>query len=305
MGRITARRPVVRLSTRRGALPPDRLARGRRTARAAGRRPAADRHHAHPWFRHGAGRRLPARGRGHPKAGDIKTCGIARAPTPTAARPTTCWTSCWPRASPRPTRASSARSSPRRRAGCAARPDRSGAPAQRLRRRRSAAGVPAVLAGLPEALRREQATFERTGGLHAAGLFDAPGSCCAAARTSAGTTRWTRCSAGRFQPGGAGRGPLLMVSGRASFELRPGGLVNGVPVGHYFIQPPPAEVHADLPHLLVMEPVQLLVRRRPVDISVGPRDETIQRHSHRVDELPHHGPPRSAMCGGACARPCR
>ena len=50
-------------------------------------------------------------------------------------------------------------------------------------RRRSAYAVgddplqvtPALLAGLPAALRREQPTFERTGGLHAAGLFDSAG----------------------------------------------------------------------------------------------------------------------------------
>src|SRR2546429_5833084 len=40
-----------------------------------------------------------------------------------------------------------------------------------------------------------------------------------------------------------------------------------------------------------MEPMQLLVWRRPVDLSVGPSDEAVQRHSHRVDHLSHHGPP--------------
>ena len=38
-----------------------------------------------------------------------------------------------------------------------------------------------------------QPGFERTGGLHATGLFDAPrASCCWHARTSGATTRWTR-----------------------------------------------------------------------------------------------------------------
>ena len=44
-------------------------------------------------------------------------------------------------------------------------------------------------------------------------------------------------------------------------------------------------------HLLVVEAVQLLVRRRPVDLAVGPGDEAVQRHTHRVDQLPHRGWP--------------
>ena len=39
---------------------------------------------------------------------------------------------------------------------------------------------------------RRQAAFAATGGLHATGLFDAGGELLAPARTSAGTTRWTR-----------------------------------------------------------------------------------------------------------------
>lgn len=48
-------------------------------------------------------------------------------------------------------------------------------------------------------------------------------------------------------------------------------------------------VRADLPHLLVIKPMQLLVRRRPVDLAAEPSDEAVQRHSHRIDQLPHHG----------------
>ena len=54
---------------------------------------------------------------------------------------------------------------------------------------------------------RRSAAFAATGGLHATGLFDAERRrSCACARTSAGTTRWTRSSAGR-SPRGSFRSP--------------------------------------------------------------------------------------------------
>ena len=89
----------------------------------------------------------------------------------------------------------------------------------------------ALLAGLPSALRREQSAFERTGGLHAAGLFDSDGKLLCAARMSGGTTRSTRCSAGRCTPAACRlAGTMLMVSGRASFELTQKAFMAGVPL---------------------------------------------------------------------------
>jgi len=41
---------------------------------------------------------------------------------------------------------------------------------------------------------------------------------------------------------------------------------------NHLIEPPSQEVGADLPRLLIVEPVQLLVRRRPVDLAAGPGD---------------------------------
>jgi FdhD protein len=106
-------------------------------------------------------------------------------------------------------------------------------------RRRSAYAVDAdplqvttaVLAGLPEALRREQSAFDRTGGLHAAGLFDATGRllCC---REDVGRHNAVDKALGWALNAGhvPGRGLLLMVSGRASFELTQKAFMAGVPL---------------------------------------------------------------------------
>ena len=89
---------------------------------------------------------------------------------------------------------------------------------------------PAVLAGLPDRLRQAQRVFSRTGGLHAAACSVPTARCSSCARTWAGTTRWTRWPAGHC----AGRLPLaghvLLVSGRASFELAQKAIIIGVPV---------------------------------------------------------------------------
>jgi FdhD protein len=91
--------------------------------------------------------------------------------------------------------------------------------------------TPQVLAGLPEALREHQKVFDRTGGLHAAGLF-----------TSAGELLAVREDVGRHNAvdkvvGWAARehrlplaGTVLMVSGRVSFELAQKALMAGIPV---------------------------------------------------------------------------
>jgi FdhD protein len=89
----------------------------------------------------------------------------------------------------------------------------------------------AIIAALPERLRAGQAVFERTGGLHAAGLFDA-----------AGTLLAVREDVGRHNAldkligaaALAGELPLhdrlLAVSGRVSFEIVQKAAVAGIPV---------------------------------------------------------------------------
>lgn len=89
----------------------------------------------------------------------------------------------------------------------------------------------ATIRRLPEILRETQTVFDQTGGLHAAGLFD-----------FAGNLRCVREDVGRHNAVDkvigerflAGETPLsrsiLLVSGRASFELMQKALMAGIPV---------------------------------------------------------------------------
>lgn len=87
-----------------------------------------------------------------------------------------------------------------------------------------------VIATMPVTLREHQRSFERTGGLHAAGLFTAEGELLVA-REDVGrhnavdkVVGWALLN-GRLP----GRGCLLMVSSRASFELVQKTIMAGIP----------------------------------------------------------------------------
>ena len=88
-----------------------------------------------------------------------------------------------------------------------------------------------VLAGLPDALRSAQRVFDRTGGLHAAGLFSAAGELLVVREDVGRHNAVDKVVGWALQAGLlplAGR--ILLVSGRASFELVQKAVLAGVPV---------------------------------------------------------------------------
>jgi FdhD protein len=89
-----------------------------------------------------------------------------------------------------------------------------------------------LLAAFPERLRAEQAVFEKTGGLHAAALFEGASGKMLVLREDVGRHNAVDKVVGwalkedRLPL----RGTVLMVSGRASFELTQKAMMAGIPV---------------------------------------------------------------------------
>lgn len=88
-----------------------------------------------------------------------------------------------------------------------------------------------VILNLPATLRAAQPAFSETGGLHAAGLFDAEG-CLELSAEDVGRHNAVDKVIGRAAMDGLPplRGHVLLVSGRTSFEITQKALVAGIPV---------------------------------------------------------------------------
>ncbi|GAA2179982.1 formate dehydrogenase accessory sulfurtransferase FdhD [Leucobacter tardus] len=90
----------------------------------------------------------------------------------------------------------------------------------------------AMIAGFPDTLRAGQAVFERTGGIHAAALFDGATGEMLVLREDVGRHNAVDKVIGWALQNGRlpGRGLVLQVSGRTSFELTQKALMAGIPM---------------------------------------------------------------------------
>ncbi len=133
-----------------------------------------------------------------------------------------------------------------------------------------------VLAGLPEKLRAAQGLFEATGGLHAAALFDAAGNIIALREDVGRHNAMDKLVGWALLDGRVPlHGHIVMVSGRASFELLQKSHSAGVPI--FCAISAPSSLAVDLSREFGMTLVGFL-RGRRFNVYAG---------TERIRSLPH------------------
>lgn len=88
----------------------------------------------------------------------------------------------------------------------------------------------AVLLALPERMREQQANFARTGGIHAAGLFDRDGNLLVIREDLGRHNAVDKAVGAALRSGVPTSETILMVSGRLGFEIAQKTVASGIPV---------------------------------------------------------------------------